>query len=63
MKSSYDAEADALYIRFSDGEIDGSQEVAPGVVLDYDAENHLVGLEVLNASAKMAAGSLPVAAE
>lgn len=63
MRTSYDAEADALYVRFSDGRIDGSQEVAPGIVLDFDENDRLVGLEVLNASVKMAEGSLPVAAE
>lgn len=63
MRTNYDAEADALYVRFAEGRIDGSQEVAPGIVLDFDADDRLVGLEILNASAKMAAGALPVAAE
>jgi uncharacterized protein YuzE len=36
MKTRYDAEADALYVRF-DGQIEES-EVSGGVVLDFDAE-------------------------
>jgi uncharacterized protein YuzE len=63
MRTNYDAEADALYVRFAEGRIDGSEEVAPGIVLDFDADHRLLGLEVLNARDKMAAGALPVAAE
>ncbi|MFA0751615.1 MAG: hypothetical protein SLRJCFUN_002018 [Candidatus Fervidibacter sp.] len=48
MRVRFDWEADALYIRFSDAPIAGSEEVKEGVILDFDAEGHLVGLEVLN---------------
>lgn len=50
MKTSYDAEADALYTRFRDGRVDRSQEAVPGVALDFDENDRLVGVEVLNAS-------------
>lgn len=63
MRTHYDAESDALYVRFAEGRIEGSQEVAPGIVLDFDDEHRLLGLEVLDASKRMAAGTLPVAAE
>jgi len=63
MRQSYDPEADALYVRFSEGRVEESEEVAPGIVLDYGADNRIVGLEVLNASAKLAEGAFPVAAE
>lgn len=45
----YDREADAAYLRFSQSEIVESEEVSPGVILDFDAEGHIVGLEVLHA--------------
>jgi uncharacterized protein YuzE len=50
MKNSYDPEADAFYARFAaDGvEITDTKEVAPGVMLDLDANGNLVGLEVLS---------------
>jgi uncharacterized protein YuzE len=63
MKQSYDPEADALYVRFAEGRVEGSEEVAPGIILDYDENNRLVGLEVLGAREKMAAGAVPLAAE
>jgi len=43
-----DLESDALYIRFSENPIAESEEVKEGVILDFDADGHLVGLEVLN---------------
>jgi uncharacterized protein YuzE len=58
----YDREADAAYLRLSDSEIIESEEVAPGVILDYDAEGHIVGLEVLHAKRHLANDTL-VAAE
>ena len=43
-----DLESDALYIRFSENPVAESEEVKEGVILDFDADGHLVGLEVLN---------------
>lgn len=47
MKTSYDPTVDALTIRLADIAIDASQEVAPNVILDFDAEGRVVGLELL----------------
>ncbi|HZN27989.1 MAG TPA: DUF2283 domain-containing protein [Xanthobacteraceae bacterium] len=64
MKTLYDAESDALYMRFSDARVVESEEVSEGVVLDYDAEGRIVAIEVLDASKHLAAGAqLPTAAE
>ena len=48
IETSYDAEADVFYARFKSDEtkIEITQEVAPGVMLDLDADGHLVGIEV-----------------
>ena len=46
---SYDIEADAAYIRFSTGKVKESEEVSQGIVLDYDEDGHIVGMEVLDA--------------
>ena len=46
---SYDIEADAAYIRFSTGKVKESGEVSSGIVLDYDEDGHIVGMEVLDA--------------
>jgi len=52
MKVTYDAEVDILRIILSDAEIDESDEDKPGVILDYDKDGNIVGLEVLNASTR-----------
>jgi uncharacterized protein YuzE len=64
MKTLYDPDADALYVRFADASIVESEEVADGVILDFDAEGKLVAIEVLDASKHVAAGAtFPTAAE
>jgi len=63
MKTAYDPEVDALYVNLSERPAVESEEVAPGVVLDFDADNRLVGIELLNAKAKLAADALLTAAE
>ena len=50
MRLQIDHEADALYLRLDDSKIEESEEVSPGVVLDYNAENQVVGIEMLNLS-------------
>lgn len=50
MKIRVDEDADALYLRLDDSAIVESKEVAPGVVLDYDAHNQVVGIELLHLS-------------
>ncbi len=53
MKSAYDAKVDALYIRWTESKIAESDEVSEGVILDYDSDGNVVGVEVLNASQKI----------
>ncbi len=47
MKLHIDKEGDALYLRLDDSTIIESEEVAPGVVLDYNEANQVVGIEML----------------
>jgi uncharacterized protein YuzE len=42
--------ADAVYLNLTDRPIEGSEEVADGIVVDYDAEGRIVGVEILDAS-------------
>lgn len=56
-KRTYDPEADAAYFRLADGKVHDSEEVADDVVLDFDAEGRVLGVEVLNASKTLAPGS------
>ncbi|MCY4109386.1 MAG: DUF2283 domain-containing protein [Chloroflexi bacterium] len=50
MKLNVDQKADALYLRLDDSPIVESEEVSPGVVLDYNASNEVVGVEMLDLS-------------
>ncbi len=53
MKVTYDPEVDVLRILFSNAEIEESAEDKPGVILDYDKDGNIVGLEVLDASKRI----------
>jgi uncharacterized protein YuzE len=50
MKLTIDPDVDALYLRLNDAQIVDSEQVAPGVVLDYDAKDEVVGVEMLHVS-------------
>jgi len=59
IRTSYDPEADAMFMWFGpEGtRSTGSEEVAPGILLDFDAAGNVVGIEVLDVrerSAKLA---------
>lgn len=47
MKLRIDKEADAMYLRLNTSRIVESEEVAPGVVLDFNEDNEVVGVEML----------------
>lgn len=47
MKVIYDEEAKALYVRFSDKEIVESEEIKPGIILDYDEDDNVIAIELL----------------
>lgn len=52
MKLKVDEKTDALYLRLDDSKIKESEEVSPGVVLDYNAKGQVVGIEILHLSAR-----------
>ncbi len=47
MKLKIDQAADALYLTLSEAPASRSEEVSPGIVIDYDAEDRVVGIEML----------------
>ncbi|HZX48617.1 MAG TPA: DUF2283 domain-containing protein [Nitrospirota bacterium] len=53
MKLNYYPETDSLYIDLSEKTSVESKEVSEGVILDYDAEGNLVGIDIDNASKKV----------
>ena len=53
MKVTYDPEVDVLRILLSSAPIEESDEDKPGIILDYDKDGNVVGLEILDASKRM----------
>ncbi len=53
MKLNYYPETDSLYIDLSEKTSMESMEISEGIVLDYDADGKLVGIDIDNASTKV----------
>ena len=53
MKLNYYPDTDSLYIDFAERQSAESREVSEGIVLDYDADGNLVGIDIDNASKKL----------
>ena len=49
MKTTYDKEANALYVRLPEGAIAGTEELRPGLLVDFDGQGRIVGFEMLDA--------------
>lgn len=58
MKVHFDQESDALYFRLDDSKIVESEEVSPGVLLDFNEKNQVVGFEILNVKKRVPEASL-----
>ena len=58
----YDPDTDMLYIVLISGVSTESEEVAPGVVLDFDNQNRVIGIEIEDASTSIDLSSLEVSA-
>jgi len=46
----YDRAADSLYIKLKEGKVVESDEVAPGVILDFDEKGEVIGVEIVEFS-------------
>ena len=53
MKVSIYKEDDALYFELDDAEIIESEEVHPGIIMDFDANGKVVGIEILDISTRV----------
>ncbi len=54
MKLAYHHDTDSLYIDLAERSGVESREISEGIVLDYDADGNLVGIDIDNASRKIA---------
>ncbi|PWB55181.1 MAG: DUF2283 domain-containing protein [Nitrosomonadales bacterium] len=57
MKIEFDPIADALYLELAEGVIDKTEEVRPGVLIDFDRDGNTLGIELLYVSKRQ---SLPI---
>ena len=58
MKMHFDEEADALYLRLDDSKIIDSEEVQPGVILDFNEKHQVIGVEILRVKERIPLASL-----
>ena len=60
MRLKVDKERDALYFRLDESSILESEEVQPGVILDFNAEGQVVGIKILQLSKRVAPENLQI---
>ena len=53
MKITYDRETDTLQLVFTSAPVEESDEDKPGVIIDYDKNGNVVGMEILDASKRI----------
>ncbi len=58
MRVRMDEAADALYIRFDEAAIVESEEVSPGIILDFDGNGRVVGIEMLEVRQRLPSADL-----
>jgi uncharacterized protein YuzE len=58
MRVHFDPEADALYVRLDESAIVDSEEVRPGVVLDFNEHDQVVGVEILSVQQRIPSANL-----
>ncbi len=58
MRLKIDKKNDALYLRLDESAIVESEEVQPGVILDYDSQRNVIGIELLGLSKRVSMDTL-----
>ena len=58
MRVHFDENADAIYLRFDESEVVESEEVHPGIILDFNNRAEVVGVEVLGVKGRFPLANL-----
>ena len=58
MRVHFDENADAIYLRFDESEVVESEEVHPGIILDFNNRSEVVGIEVLHVKNRISPANL-----
>lgn len=53
MKITYDKDADAMYIRFLEGEFSSNKVIDRNTIIDLDKNGNILGIEILSATTRM----------
>ena len=48
MEFSFDKKANALYLRFSFDKVASTDEISDGIIVDYNKNSKIIGIEILN---------------
>ena len=59
MKLHYDEKADALYLHLDESKVEDSREVQPGIVLDFNAQEQVVAIEVRSVKERFRSADAP----
>ena len=62
MKLEFDPVADAAYFEISSADVEETKEIEPGIIVDYDKNGHVIGVEVLSVSKRNISESISKAA-
>lgn len=62
MKLEFDPFSDAAYFEISSADVEVTKAIEPGIVIDYDKDGHVVGIEVLSVSKRKLSESIGKAA-
>lgn len=60
MRVKVDPKSDALYFRLDESKIIDSEEVKPGIIIDYDSKDNVVGIEILGISKRVNSDALKI---
>lgn len=58
MRVQFDEKADAIYLQFGESEVVESEEVHPGIILDFNRQDEVVGIEILRVKNRIPLASL-----
>jgi len=53
MRVKVDMESDALYFRLCEDDVEDSEEIAPGIIIDYNKDDNVVGIEILGIKSRL----------
>ena len=58
MRMNYDEQVDALYLSLDESDVVESEEVKPGIILDFNAAGEVIGIEVLDVKRRVPGADL-----